>query len=103
MEQPAAIEIDDLTVRFDTRNIPEGFSMRIEAGGKGDGKMSRTTGIFITVSIAVFLTSPTRADWKENAKAIDISGGEGHTLVTYTEQVAVGLRSQLCLPARHWG
>ncbi len=34
MERPAAIEIDDLTVRFDNRNILERFSMRIEPGEK---------------------------------------------------------------------
>ena len=34
MERPAAIEIDDLTVRFDNRSILERFSMRIEPGEK---------------------------------------------------------------------
>ncbi len=34
MTLPAAIEIDDLTVRFDGRNILEEFSMRIEPGEK---------------------------------------------------------------------
>lgn len=32
MDRPAAIEISDLTVRFDNRSIVENFSMRIEAG-----------------------------------------------------------------------
>jgi len=43
--------------------------------------MSRTTRIFITVSIVIFVTRPTFADWKDNAQAIDISGGEDHTLI----------------------
>ena len=50
-------------------------------GEQGDTKMSRTTGIFIAVSIVILVTSPTFGDWKENAKAIDMSGGEDHTLV----------------------
>ena len=32
MDRPAAIKIDDLTVRFDDRNILERFSLRIEPG-----------------------------------------------------------------------
>ena len=43
--------------------------------------MSWTTQVFTTVLIAILLASPTRSDWKENAEAIDISGGENHTLV----------------------
>lgn len=43
--------------------------------------MSRTAQIFITVSIVIFVTSSTFADWKEDAEAIDVSGGENHTLV----------------------
>lgn len=34
MNRPAAIEIEDVTVRFDNRNILERFSMRIEPGEK---------------------------------------------------------------------
>jgi len=34
MERAAAIEISELTVRFDNRNIVEKFSMRVEAGRK---------------------------------------------------------------------
>ena len=37
--------------------------------------------ILTTVLFIIFVTSPTFADWKEGAKAIDISGGEDHTLV----------------------
>ena len=44
--------------------------------------MSRIKDTLVTVSIAIFITSITVAsDWRENAKAIDISGGEDHTLV----------------------
>ncbi|GAJ03852.1 unnamed protein product [marine sediment metagenome] len=43
--------------------------------------MSRTNQILITVSVIIFSISPSFGDWKENAKAIDISGGENHTLV----------------------
>jgi hypothetical protein len=37
--------------------------------------------ILIGVSFIFSVTRSTFADWKENAKAIDISGGEDHTLV----------------------
>jgi alpha-tubulin suppressor-like RCC1 family protein len=43
--------------------------------------MSRTNQILITVSLIIFSISPSFGDWKENANAIDISGGENHTLV----------------------
>ncbi|MBN2138823.1 MAG: hypothetical protein JW720_13525 [Sedimentisphaerales bacterium] len=43
--------------------------------------MSRTTTIIITTSIVVFFTAPTFADWRDDARAISISGGEDHTLV----------------------
>jgi len=43
--------------------------------------MSRTNQILITVLYIIFVTTPTFADCKEDAKAIDISGGEDHTLV----------------------
>jgi alpha-tubulin suppressor-like RCC1 family protein len=37
--------------------------------------------ILIGISFIFSVTSSSFADWKENAKAIDISGGEDHTLV----------------------
>ncbi len=44
--------------------------------------MSRMKQILVTVSIAVFITNIAIAsDWRENAQAIDVSGGEDHTLV----------------------
>jgi len=44
--------------------------------------MSRMKQTLVTVSIVVFGTNITIAsDWRENARAIDISGGEAHTLV----------------------
>jgi alpha-tubulin suppressor-like RCC1 family protein len=43
--------------------------------------MSRTNPILIIVSLIVLSINPSFADWRENAKAIDISGGEDHTLV----------------------
>jgi alpha-tubulin suppressor-like RCC1 family protein len=43
--------------------------------------MSWTKQILIAVSFTVVAASSTLADWKENARAIDISGGEDHTLV----------------------
>ena len=43
--------------------------------------MSRTNQILIIVSLIVLSISPSFAEWSENAKAIDISGGEDHTLV----------------------
>ena len=47
----------------------------------GEMKMSRMKQTLGTVSIIIFITNITFANWKENAKAIDISGGEDHTLV----------------------
>jgi len=43
--------------------------------------MPGTNQILIIVSLIVLSISPSFADWRENAKAIDISGGEDHTLV----------------------
>lgn len=44
--------------------------------------MSRMKHAFVGVSIALFITNIAIAsNWKENARAIDISGGEDHTLV----------------------
>lgn len=43
--------------------------------------MSRTKLILMTISFIIFITSPTFANWKGNARAIVISGGEDHTLV----------------------
>ena len=43
--------------------------------------MSWTKQILITVSLVIFSINPSFGVWKENAKAIDISGGEDHTLV----------------------
>jgi len=43
--------------------------------------MSWTKQILISVSLVVLSINPSFAVWKENAKAIDISGGEDHTLV----------------------
>jgi len=43
--------------------------------------MSRMKQILVTVSIAVFITNIAIADWREDAQAIDVSGGEDHTLV----------------------
>ena len=43
--------------------------------------MSRMKQILVTVSIAIFIPNIAIADWRDNAKAIDISGGEDHTLV----------------------
>jgi len=37
--------------------------------------------IHCVLSLIIGVTSVAHADWKENAKAIDISGGENHTLV----------------------
>ncbi len=37
--------------------------------------------ILITISLIILVANPTLANWKEDAKAIDISGGEDHTLV----------------------
>ena len=43
--------------------------------------MSWTKHILTTVSVVVLSMNPSFGIWKENAKAIDISGGEDHTLV----------------------
>ena len=44
--------------------------------------MSRTKQILLIISLIVpFATITAAADWKENAKAIKLSGGENHTLV----------------------
>lgn len=43
--------------------------------------MSRMKQILTTVLFIIFVSTPAFADWKEGAKAIDISGGEDHTLV----------------------
>ncbi len=44
--------------------------------------MSRMKQTLATVSMAIFITNIAIASaWKDDAKAIDISGGEGHTLV----------------------
>jgi len=43
--------------------------------------MSRTKQILSTVSFIIFITNITFADWREDAQAVDISGGEAHTLV----------------------
>jgi len=37
--------------------------------------------LIIIISLIIFTTNLTLADWKEDAKAIKISGGEDHTLV----------------------
>jgi alpha-tubulin suppressor-like RCC1 family protein len=42
---------------------------------------SGTKLISIIISIIILITNATFADWKENAKAVDVSGGEDHTLV----------------------
>lgn len=52
--------------------------------------MSRTINIVTTISYILFVTNATFADWKEDAKAIDISGGEDHTLVLTRNQWAWG-------------
>jgi alpha-tubulin suppressor-like RCC1 family protein len=52
--------------------------------------MSGTKQILITVLLTIFVTSPTFADWKENATAIDVSGGEDHTLVLTANKWAWG-------------
>lgn len=43
--------------------------------------LSRTKLISIIISTTILITNLTFADWKENAKAIKVSGGENHTLV----------------------
>jgi len=44
--------------------------------------MSRMKHTFVTVLLIAFTTNITIAsDWKNDVKAIDISGGEDHTLV----------------------
>lgn len=43
--------------------------------------MSRTKQILITVLFIVTITNITSADWRVDAHAVDISGGEDHTLV----------------------
>ena len=43
--------------------------------------MSWTKQILITASFIGFISSITFADWREDAQAVDISGGEDHTLV----------------------
>ena len=43
--------------------------------------MSRTKQILIIVSFIVPSINPSFANWRENAKAVDVSGGEDHTLV----------------------
>ncbi len=43
--------------------------------------MSRMKQILTTVLFIIFVSTPAFAGWKEGAKAIDISGGEDHTLV----------------------
>ncbi len=37
--------------------------------------------IISIISLIILIANPTLADWKEDAKVIDISGGEDHTLV----------------------
>jgi hypothetical protein len=43
--------------------------------------MSRMKQILVTVSIAIFITNIAIADWREDAQAVDVSGGEDHTLI----------------------
>ncbi len=43
--------------------------------------MSRTINTVIAILYILFITSATFANWKDDSKAIDISGGEDHTLV----------------------
>ena len=50
--------------------------------------MSRTIQTLITLLFIFCINSPTFADWKENAEAIDISGGEVHTLVLTKDKTA---------------
>jgi len=43
--------------------------------------MSRKKQVLIRISFIIFVTSSTFADWKDDAQAIDVSGGENHSLV----------------------
>lgn len=43
--------------------------------------MSWTKQILITVSFITLITNVTSAGWREDAQAVDISGGEDHTLI----------------------
>jgi len=52
--------------------------------------MSRMNQILITVLFIIFVTGSTFGDWKEDAKAIDISGGEDHTLVLTANRLVWG-------------
>jgi len=48
--------------------------------------MSWTKQVLITVSFIIFITNITFADYREDAQAVDISGGEDHTLVLTKNQ-----------------
>ena len=53
--------------------------------------MSRMKHAFVTISIVIFITNIAIAsDWREDAKAIDISGGEDHTLILTKNKWAWG-------------
>ena len=46
--------------------------------------------ITITISVIVLISNLTFADWKEDARAIKVSGGEHHTLVLTKNKFAWG-------------
>jgi parallel beta-helix repeat protein len=48
--------------------------------------LSRTKLISIIISTTILITNLAFADWRENAKAIKVSGGENHTLVLTTNK-----------------